>query len=83
MSLTWHRRGGGRQRALSSDDLELAWVMYEEGRLTVAEIASELGIAAGTLGVYLREIRAAKGGMTYLRSLSGAPTRRRSTWQTP
>jgi transposase-like protein len=67
--VTWHRSGGGRRRSLTAADLDLAWVMYEEGRLTLNEIASEMGVASGTLGVYLRELRAAKGGMAYLRGL--------------
>lgn len=56
-------------RRLQAADVELAWVMYEEGRLTIAEIAGEIGVCAGTLSIYLREYRAAVGGMDFLRSL--------------
>jgi transposase-like protein len=56
-------------RRLSSDEMEVAWVMYQEGRLTIREIASEMGISPGTMGVYIREYRAAIGGFKMLKSL--------------
>lgn len=69
-------------RALTASDLELAWVMYQEGRLTIREIAGEMGISAGTMGIYLREYRAAQGGMEFLRSLDTArATRNRSRYE--
>lgn len=64
-------------RRLTAQDMELAWVMYEEGRLTVKEIAEEMSISAGTLGIYLREYRAAQGGMDFIRSLDRARPRAR------
>jgi transposase-like protein len=64
------------RRSLRAEDVELAFVMYQEGRLAVYEIASEMGVCAGTLGIYLREYRAAVGGMDFLRSLDSISGRR-------
>jgi len=77
----WVYRHRPTNRALQSADVELAWVMYEEGRLTIAEIASEIGVCAGTLGIYLREYRAAMGGLDFLKSLDSLrPPGARGVW---
>jgi IS30 family transposase len=58
---------------LNRDQLNLIWVMYAEGGVSIREIALEVGRAEGTISTYLRELRAAKGGMEYLNSI-GEPT---------
>jgi transcriptional regulator with XRE-family HTH domain len=53
--------------------------MYDEGRLTVREIAGEFGVSAGTMSIYLRELRAANGGIDYLHAIS-KPRRKERKW---
>jgi len=57
---------------LTRDALDVIWVMYHEGGVTIGEIAREVGRSPGTISIYLRELRAAKGGMDYLSEISGA-----------
>jgi hypothetical protein len=54
---------------LSGEMLELIWAMYWEGGQPIASIAAEVGRSYGTISIYLRELRAAKGGIEYLNAI--------------
>lgn len=67
-----------RRRSLSRADVELAWVMYVDGHLTLREIASEMTVTPNTLSIYFREHRAAIGGEEFLASLDAIAPQARS-----
>ncbi len=46
-------RAGGRPRAMSASDVRIAEALLKDGKLTVAETAERLGIAASTLYKHL------------------------------
>lgn len=58
---------------LDRAQLDVIWVMYYEGELTIAEIAKEVHRSPHTVSVYLRELRAAYGGMSYLTEIGENP----------
>jgi hypothetical protein len=56
---------------LGRAELDQLWELYTLSDLTIADLAALVGRSPTTTSIYLRELRAAHGGVAWLRDLGG------------